>query len=375
MSNLQQYQDQPQEITLDEVKGAFSPAESSNLIIDPAKFHQMHQFALVMAESRSMVPEHMRGNVGDCMAVTMQALQWGMNPFAVAQKTFNIKGVLGYEAQLINAVVTANAPITGRLQFNWFGNWEKILGKFKEMPSKFEDKNGKKSTYKVPDWNAADEVGLGVEVWATLKGEEEPRKLSILMSQAITRNSTLWTEDPKQQIAYLAIKRWARLYCPDVIMGVYSPDELRDRSVSVRDVTPKVKNTGSAGLLNRLTKPIPEEQPDAAVFINPDELLGAIQGITQLKQCVTIAQELKSIEENEKISIDPKDLKILRAELKKVETPLRNEYKNILNNIQTADSKDKLETLRQVVADKAGDYPDNGDHLNKSIDKRLKEVK
>lgn len=46
------------------------------------------------------------------------------------------------------------------------------------------------------------------------------------MTQARTRNSTLWTEDPKQQIAYLAQKRWARLYCPDVLLGVYTPDEL-----------------------------------------------------------------------------------------------------------------------------------------------------
>ena len=373
MSNLQQYQDQPQEITLDEVKGAFSPADSSKLIIDPQAFHQMHQFAQVMAESRSMVPEHMRGNVGDCMAVTMQALQWGMNPFAVAQKTFNIKGVLGYEAQLINAVVTANAPITGRLQFNWFGNWEKILGKFKEMPSKFEDKNGKKSTYKVPDWNAADEVGLGVEVWATLKGEEEPRKLSILMSQAITRNSTLWTEDPKQQIAYLAIKRWARLYCPDVIMGVYSPDELRDRSVSVRDVTPKVKNTGSAGLLNRLTKPIPEEV-EAATAFNPDELMAAIKDITQLKQGAAILAEIQAIDANEKLSLDPADRKILMAELAKAEKPMRAEYKNLLDNIKKCDTLECLEQLREVIKDKSSSYPDNGQHITQTLDARFAEI-
>lgn len=374
MSNLQQYQDQPQEITLDEVKGAFSPADSSKLIIDPQAFQQMHQFALVMAESRSMVPEHMRGNVGDCMAVTMQALQWGMNPFAVAQKTFNIKGVLGYEAQLINAVVTANAPITGRLQFEWFGPWERILGKFKEMPSKFEDKNGKKSTYKVPNWNAADEEGLGVTIWATLKGEENPRVLSILMTQALTRNSTLWTEDPKQQIAYLAIKRWARLYCPDVIMGVYSPDELRDRNAAPRDVTPKIKNTGSAGLLSRLTKPIPQEEAPQKVRVNPDEMLGAIKEITQLKQGASILAEIQSIEASENMSFDPADLKILMAELKKVEAPLRKEYKSIVDNINKAGDTDTLDRLREVAKDKAGDLPDDGKHLNDLINQRLKQL-
>ena len=372
MSNLQQRQNQ--EITLDEVKGAFSPAESSNLITDPAAFQQIYQFATVMAESRSMVPEHMRGNVGDCMGVAMQALRWGMDPFAVAQKTFNIKGVLGYEAQLINAVVTANAPITGRLQYEWFGNWEKILGKFTEKQSKFEDKNGGKKTYKAPAWSAKDEEGLGVTIWATLVGEEEPRKLSILMTQALTRNSTLWTEDPKQQIAYLAIKRWARLYCPDVIMGVYSPDELRDRGASPRDVTPKVKNTGSAGLLNRLTKPIPKEEVQAAVVVNPDEILGAIKEITQLKQGASILAEIKAIEENENLSIDPADLKILYAELQKAEAPLRQEYKNILDNIKKCDTLECLDQLREVIKDKSNDYPDGGKHLTDNLNARSEEI-
>jgi hypothetical protein len=63
-------------------------------------------------------------------------------------------------------------------------------------------------------------------VWATIKGEATPRVLELLMTQARTRNSTLWTEDPKQQIAYLAQKRWARLHAPDVLLGVYTTDEL-----------------------------------------------------------------------------------------------------------------------------------------------------
>lgn len=47
-----------------------------------------------------------------------------------------------------------------------------------------------------------------------------------MLAQARTRNSTLWADDPRQQLAYLAVKRWARLYCPEVILGVYTIDEL-----------------------------------------------------------------------------------------------------------------------------------------------------
>jgi 3-hydroxymyristoyl/3-hydroxydecanoyl-(acyl carrier protein) dehydratase len=60
-----------------------------------------------MADSKATVPAHLAGKPADCLAVTMQA-QWGMNPFAVAQKTHVVNGTLGYEAQLVNAVVSSS---------------------------------------------------------------------------------------------------------------------------------------------------------------------------------------------------------------------------------------------------------------------------
>ncbi|EME5788108.1 recombinase RecT, partial [Salmonella enterica] len=149
-----------------------------------------------------------------CMAVVMQAARWGMDPFAVAQKTFIVgdSGVLGYEAQLVNAVVNSMAPTKDRIHFEWFGTWENIVGRFVEKTST------KGNKYIVPGWSLADEKGVGVRAYATLKGESEPRELILMLSQAQVRNSTLWASDPRQQLAYLAVKRWARLYCPDVIL-------------------------------------------------------------------------------------------------------------------------------------------------------------
>ncbi len=183
-------------------------------------------FADIMATGRSTVPKHLQGNRGDCLAVTIQAMQWGMMPFAVAQKTHVVSGTLGYEAQLVNAVITARAPVTGRMNYEWFGDWDKIAGRFKEVPAK----NNPGEMRIVRDWTIKDEEGLGVRVWATFKGESEPRELRLLLAQAGVRNSPLWGQDPKQQLAYLAVKRWSRLYCPDVILGVYTPDELEERA-------------------------------------------------------------------------------------------------------------------------------------------------
>jgi hypothetical protein len=179
------------------------------------------------------VPKHFNGNSADCLAVVMQSMQWKMNPFAVAQKTHLVNGVLGYEAQLVNAVITTCAPVLDRLHYEWYGAWEKVIGKF-DIKTNSEGKQ-----YRQPGWKLEDEEGLGVKVWATFRGEAEPRVLELLLAQARTRNSTLWADDPRQQLAYLATKRWSRLYCPDVILGVYSPDELEESARPTRDVSPR----------------------------------------------------------------------------------------------------------------------------------------
>ncbi|ROM94425.1 RecT family recombinase [Pseudomonas brassicacearum] len=221
---------------------------TSALVLDGDSLDKMMRLADVMATGRATVPKHFNGNSADCLAVVMQSMQWKMNPFAVAQKTHLVNGVLGYEAQLVNAVITTCAPVLDRLHYEWYGAWEKVIGKFDIKT------NGEGKQYRQPGWKLEDEEGLGVKVWATFRGEEEPRVLELLLAQARTRNSTLWADDPRQQLAYLATKRWSRLYCPDVILGVYSPDELEETAPIIRDVSP-AKAQGTAEL-----PPYPEEK-------------------------------------------------------------------------------------------------------------------
>lgn len=197
-------------------------SQSSALILDPMAMQNMVAFADFMCKAVITVPKHLQGNSGDCLAVTMQAMQWGMNPFAVAQKTHLVNGNLGYEAQLVNAVIISRAPIIGRPDYEWYGeNWDKVDGK--------TSKSGQH----------------GVRVWATIKGESQPRILDISFAQVgTTRNSPNWVNDPKQQLAYLAIKKWARLHTPDVLLGVYTVDELQDGAEI--DVTPKAAQSNEA---------------------------------------------------------------------------------------------------------------------------------
>lgn len=222
-------------------------------IFSPEGMDRLVRFATLMADSKATVPVHLAGKPADCLAVTMQAAQWGMNPFAVAQKTHVVNGTLGYEAQLVNAVVSSSNLLATRLNYRWDGDWSKVNGKSDKSPS------------------------LTVTVSAVLKGEAEPRELTISMAQAGVRNSPLWEQDPRQQLAYLCVKRWARLHAPDVLLGVYTPDELQETSPRVeRDITPPARNAaGMNSLINAKPDQQPEERTRKSDGRDPDEMLTA----------------------------------------------------------------------------------------------------
>ncbi|MCP4363340.1 MAG: recombinase RecT, partial [Chloroflexi bacterium] len=90
--------------------------QTNDFLFQGGMIERLESFAGIMARGKSTVPQHLRNNPADCMAVIMQAAEWRMNPFAVAQKTYQVApgAPLGYEGQLVNAVIITHAPIHGR---------------------------------------------------------------------------------------------------------------------------------------------------------------------------------------------------------------------------------------------------------------------
>lgn len=161
-------------------------------------FAELEKFSHFMALSNFM-PKHLRNKQADCLAVLLQALRWEMDPFSVAQKTYFVNDGMAYEAQLVNAIVLSRAQIKTRPKLSWTGESE----------------------------------DLKCKVSATFLGEDEPLEFEAEMKTITTRNSPLWKQQPKQQLGYFALRAWARLYCPDVLMGIYTKDEMEDASMHI----------------------------------------------------------------------------------------------------------------------------------------------
>lgn len=156
---------------------------------------RLERIAERMASGRMTVPEYLRGNVGDCMAIAMQAMLWNMDPFAVAQKTHIVNGRLGYEAQLVNAVLQNSGAVRGLPRYEYRGDGNSLECRVGFVPR-----------------------GESEIVWNEF----------IKSSDITTKNSPLWKVNPKQQLGYLQVKNWARAFCPGAILGVYTVDELDD---------------------------------------------------------------------------------------------------------------------------------------------------
>jgi hypothetical protein len=96
----------------------------------------------------------------------------GMNPYAVAQKTHLVNGVLGYEAQLVNAVISSSNAIVGRFHYEYDGDWSKCATSREEIVKKPAKGGGRTTRKKWCAAGGADER-LSVRVGAVIRGESE----------------------------------------------------------------------------------------------------------------------------------------------------------------------------------------------------------
>lgn len=165
----------------------------SAFLFDAQRMRALMDFADMMSQSIVALPKHLHGKPADCLAITMQAMRWRMDPYVVASKTHVINGTIGYEAQLVVAVLKHSGAVKGRPHYEYRGD-----GNTLECRAGF-----------VP----AGEDAIVWTEWLSIAGIK-------------TKNSPLWTANPRQQMGYVQARNWARLYAPEALLGVYTDDEL-----------------------------------------------------------------------------------------------------------------------------------------------------
>jgi len=188
------------------------------------------KLAQAMASAR-MVPQHLQSSPGDCLMVIEQAMRWQMSPFAVAQSTAVVKGKMCFEGKLVAAAIQTSGVLEGRLNYEFTGEG---------------------------DSRAVICTGL-------IRGEKKARTVEVKLSEARTENQW-WKKTPDQMLTYHAARVWARRHTPEVMLGVYAPEEMADAQDERRepvDITPEPKRVPPtvdhaariSGWLERTIKP------------------------------------------------------------------------------------------------------------------------
>lgn len=179
--------------------------QSPNLL--PKPLAELQEAANLLARAGPMVPPMFQNEPDRCLAIVYQAARWGMDPVAVASQAYFTPDKSGamrinYQAQLVAALVYNRAPIQGRPKISFHG----------EGANRY------------------------CHVSIKLRGTKERLDYtSPKIAQIKVKNSPLWFVDPDQQLSYYSIRAWARRWTPDILMGVYTPDDFQE--VSVQDVS------------------------------------------------------------------------------------------------------------------------------------------
>lgn len=178
----------------------------------PENATQAMTFAQMMARADKAIPEHLRNNVGMCLAVTLDAMSFGFNPIALARGSYAVGNTLSYEAKVYAAALNTSGYLRTRPKISYTGE---VSGMHKVK--------AKEGTRDAPSGD------LVCTISAFIVGEEEIKEWSSpKLSEITTKNSPLWYSDPKLQLYYYTMRAWARIHLPEVMLGVQTRDEVDD---------------------------------------------------------------------------------------------------------------------------------------------------
>lgn len=236
------------------------------LMFNQPLYERCKDIARIMADAQGITPPHLIGKKEACFAVVTRAITWKLDPFAVAQSTYDVGGKVGYEGKLVQAILENSGYLIGNVKFELFGDWNKLRGKF----TRKQGERGKMIF--TAAWKDEDEIGLGVWVRANVKGEDEPRELEFFLNSAWPRNSLLWATRPEQQIKYAAVRAFANTVAPGLFMGVPFRDD--EGMIDVTPDRPRREDFASQVAFNGPQEPAEAETADEPTDPETGEIKG-----------------------------------------------------------------------------------------------------
>ena len=279
----------------------------------------------------------------NCLIALNMANRMGYDPLMIMQNLYIIEGRPAWSSQFIIAAINACGKFDP-LQFEIVNEGEKEI----EYVNSYWD-DGKKlsnqATIKLEN--------LTCIAWTTDKKGNRLQSDKISMEMAVKegwyqKNGSKWQTMAGQMLRYRAAAFFGRIYAPEILMGIYSADEVRD----FIDVTPEPQPA--------VTPAPPIQQQIPCYDINP--LLTQISAIETMDQVRAMGQSIKALSENPKVNLCGDDLPDLRKAWKAKHEAIKAAHEQAqtmqaqtmqAQPVDTASASDnsKLEQAKQIESE------------------------
>ena len=228
----------------------------------------------------------------NCLIALNMANRMGYDPLMIMQNLYIIEGRPAWSSQFIIAAINACGKFDP-LQFEIVNEGEKEI----EYVNSYWE-NGKKLSNKA----TVKLENLTCIAWTTDKKGNRLKSDKVSMEMAVKegwyqKNGSKWQTMAGQMLRYRAAAFFGRIYAPEILMGIYAADEIRD----FVDVTPE-------------QQPVAQMQQQLPCYdIKP--LLAQIEAITTLEQVRPLGEHIKELSENPNVNLCGDDLPTLRNAL------------------------------------------------------------
>lgn len=171
---------------------------TSNVWENKDQFNQLLRAAQMLSQT-SIIPQSYQGKPQDCFVAIEMANRMGVSPMVVMQNMYVVKGKPSWAGQACTMLINS-------------------CGKFKDVKHIYTGEKGKPNrgcyvtATRISDGSQVD----GVEV-----------TMQMAQSEGWTSNSK-WRNMPELMLAYRASAFFARVYCPEAMMGVQTAEEVYD---------------------------------------------------------------------------------------------------------------------------------------------------
>jgi hypothetical protein len=161
-------------------------------------FNQMLRASQMLSQT-SIIPQNYQGKPQDCFVAIEMANRMGISPMVVMQNMYVVKGKPSWAGQACTMLINS-------------------CGKFRDVKHIYTGEKGtdKRGCYVEATRIYDNEIIQGVEV-----------TMDMAKSEGWTSNPK-WRNMPELMLAYRASAFFARVHCPEALMGVHTEDEIYD---------------------------------------------------------------------------------------------------------------------------------------------------